>query len=141
MQLHTAADLMTPAPLTVTADASLHDAHALMREHNIRHIPVTDGHGTLIGMLTQKLMIAQVMRIISVFGAPALERKEKQTQVGDIMLQDFDTVAPGDALSDIAEFFLNNRHGCMPVVEEQKLLGILTSSDFVRLSVELLKKS
>ncbi|MBS3796539.1 CBS domain-containing protein [Pseudoalteromonas sp. BDTF-M6] len=139
--LECAADLMTASPVTTNADASLYDVHQLMREYNIRHIPVTDDKQHLVGMLTQKVIIAQVMKIISVFGADALERKEKQTHVRDIMLTSFDTVESSDQLIDIAKFFLNNRHGCMPVLEAKKLVGVLTSSDFVRLSITLMEKS
>nr|WP_325050648.1 CBS domain-containing protein [Pseudoalteromonas sp. T1lg10] len=136
-----ARDLMTASPITIAADAALYDVHQLMRQYNIRHIPVTDDKQHLVGMLTQKVIIAQVMKIISVFGADALERKEKQTPVSEIMLTRFDTVDSSDQLIDIAKFFLNNRHGCMPVLEAKKLVGVLTSSDFVRLSISLMEKS
>ena len=141
MNLKTAADIMTSKLVTIKADTSLHDAHEVMREHNIRHIPVVNDDNSLAGMLTQKVMIAQVLKIISVYGASALERKEKQTSVADIMTKDFASVSPDEPLIDIATFFVNNRHGCMPVLQEGKLAGILTSSDFVRLSVALMEKS
>ncbi|MEO2279254.1 CBS domain-containing protein [Pseudoalteromonas pernae] len=141
MHLSTAANIMTTDLVTIAPDATLHQAHEVMREHNIRHIPVVDEDQQLLGMLTQKVMIAQVMKIISVFGASALERKEKQTLVSEIMSTDFDSVAPQEPLIDIAKFFLTNRHGCMPVVSDDKLVGLLTSSDFVRLCVSLMEKS
>ena len=72
---HLVSDLMTPDPLAITAANSLHDAHNLMKEKNIRHIPVINEHGGLVGMLTQKIMIAQVMSIMANFSASALERK------------------------------------------------------------------
>ncbi|MEO2266076.1 CBS domain-containing protein [Pseudoalteromonas sp. YIC-656] len=141
MHLSTAANIMTTDLVTIAPDATLHQAHEVMREHNIRHIPVVGEDQQLLGMLTQKVMIAQVMKIISVFGASALERKEKQTLVSEIMSTDFDSVAPQEPLIDIAKFFLTNRHGCMPVVSDDKLVGLLTSSDFVRLCVSLMEKS
>ncbi len=141
MHLSTAANIMTTDLVTIAPDATLHQAHEVMREHNIRHIPVVGEDQQLLGMLTQKVMIAQVMKIISVFGASALERKEKQTLVSEIMSTDFDSVGPQEPLIDIAKFFLTNRHGCMPVVSDDKLVGLLTSSDFVRLCVSLMEKS
>jgi CBS domain-containing protein len=137
--LHTVADLMTADPFAVDSKASLKDAHDLMREKNIRHIPVIDEQGILQGMLTQKIMISKVMGIMATYGANALERKEKYTLVEDVMATDFASIQPTQNLAEVAEFFVTNRHGCMPVVDEQnKLLGILTSSDFVRLAAALL---
>lgn len=139
MAFKTVAQLMTADPLCVTRDASLKDAHDLMRSKNIRHIPVIDDKGELVGMLTQKIMIAKVMGLMAQYGATALERKEKQILIADIMATDFAAVAPQQSLKDVADFFVINRHGCMPVVDESnKLKGILTSSDFVRLAADLL---
>lgn len=139
MAFKTVAQLMTADPLCVTRDASLKDAHDLMRSKNIRHIPVIDDKGELVGMLTQKIMIAKVMGLMAQYGATALERKEKQILIADIMATDFAAVAPQQSLKDVADFFVSNRHGCMPVVDEaNKLKGILTSSDFVRLAADLL---
>ncbi|ASD65956.1 HPP family protein [Pseudoalteromonas piscicida] len=135
----TVADLMTADPFAVIAENTLQDAHNLMKEKNVRHIPVIDEAGSLVGMLTQKIMIAKVMGIMATYGANALARKEKQTKVQDIMATDFASVRPGQSLQDVVRFFVDNRHGCMPVVDEQnKLVGILTSSDFVRLAAALL---
>ncbi|MCF6435303.1 MULTISPECIES: HPP family protein [Pseudoalteromonas] len=137
--LQTVADLMTADPFAVNSKSSLKDAHDLMREKNIRHIPVIDERGILQGMLTQKIMIAKVMGIMATYGPNALERKEKYTVIEDIMATDFASIQPNQNLAEVAEFFVSNRHGCMPVVDEQnKLLGILTSSDFVRLAAALL---
>ncbi|HEY0921626.1 HPP family protein [Rheinheimera pacifica] len=142
MTITTVAQLMTADPLCVTREASLKDAHDLMRGKNIRHIPVIDADGILVGMLTQKIMIAKVMGLMAQFGATALERKEKQQLVADMMATDFAAVTPDQSLKEVAGFFVKNRHGCMPVVDENnKLKGILTSSDFVRLAAELLEKA
>lgn len=139
MTIKTVADLMTPDPLSLLRSASLKDAHDLMREKNIRHIPVIDEHGQLVGMLTQKVMMAAVIGLLAKYGATALERKEKQQLVADLMLTDFATITAGQSLREVAAFFVKNRHGCLPVITaENKLVGILTSSDFVRLAAELL---
>lgn len=139
MAVSTVAELMTADPFCTTRDASLKDAHDLMREKNVRHIPVIDSNGELVGMLTQKIMIARIMGLMAQYGATALERKEKQLRVAEIMATDFAAVAPEQPLKEVAGFFVKNRHGCMPVVNSNnKLVGILTSSDFVKLAAKLL---
>lgn len=141
MAIKTVAQLMTPDPLSLNRSASLKEAHDLMREKNIRHIPVIDENGLLVGMLTQKVMMAAVIGLLAKYGATALERKEKQQLVADLMLTDFASVTAEQSLAEVAAFFVKNRHGCLPVItEENKLIGILTSSDFVRLAAELLEK-
>ncbi|MDX3774981.1 CBS domain-containing protein [Chromatiaceae bacterium AAb-1] len=140
MAVTTVAELMTADPFCVTRDASLKDAHDLMREKNVRHIPVIDSKGELAGMLTQKIMITKVMGLMAQYGATALERKEKQQLVSEVMATDFAAVEPQQPLKEVARFFVKNRHGCMPVVNsDNKLVGILTSSDFVRLAADLLE--
>ena len=142
MTITTVADLMTADPLSVKRASTLKEAHDLMREKNIRHIPVIEKNGELVGMLTQKIMVAKVMSLMAQYGATALERKEKQQLVADMMATDFAAVTPEQSLTEVAGFFVKNRHGCMPVVDENnKLKGILTSSDFVRLAAELLEKA
>lgn len=139
MTIKTVAELMTADPLSLLRSASLKDAHDLMREKNIRHIPVIDEQGQLVGMLTQKVMMAAVIGLLAKYGATALERKEKQQLVADLMLTDFATISAEQSLREVAAFFVKNRHGCLPVITlENKLIGILTSSDFVRLAAELL---
>ena len=139
MTIATVAELMTADPLCVTREASLKDAHDLMRSKNIRHIPVIDHKGVLVGMLTQKIIIARVLALMAQFGATVLEHKEKQQLVLELMVTDFAAVTQEQSLKDVAAFFVTNRHGCLPVVDSNnKLKGILTSADFVRLAAELL---
>lgn len=135
----TVSDLMTTNLFTVSTSNTLHDAHNLMKEKSIRHIPVVDENNLLVGILTQKIMIAKVMGIVTTFGENSLQRREKKIKVEDIMTTDFIRLAPSQSLQEVVTFFVENRHGCMPVVDENnKLLGLLTSSDFVKLAARLL---
>lgn len=132
---------MTTNLVTLTPESSLYDAHQITKDKGIRHIPVVNDKGQIIAIATQKVLIANVMQILSDFGERAIERKEKLTDILNVAETDFDTVTADRKLVDIAEFFLMNKHGCLPVVEEDnKLVGMITSSDFVRLSARLLEK-
>lgn len=137
---YTVQSIMTTNLVTLTPESSLYDAHQITKEKGIRHIPVVNGEGQIIAIATQKVLIANVMQILSDFGERAIERKEKLTDILNVAETDFDTVTADRNLVDIAEFFLMNKHGCLPVVEENnKLVGMITSSDFVRLSARLLE--
>ncbi|MEE1999890.1 CBS domain-containing protein [Alkalimonas sp. MEB108] len=140
MTAKSVAELMTSNPLFVRREQTLKDAHDLMRTKNIRHIPVLDEQDKLVGVLTQKKMIATVMGLLAKYGTSALERKEKQQIIGELMDTDFATVKPQQSLAEVISYFLKNKHGCLPVVDDNdQLLGILTSSDFVRLAGQLLE--
>lgn len=134
-------DIMTRDLLTLDQSATLKDAHDMMREKSIRHIPVVDPlTGKLMGVLTQKRMIATIMSLLSDYGVSALERRERQCRVVEIIDADFESVDEHAPLLDVVSFFLKNKHGCLTIVDDKQcLIGIVTSSDFVRLCAELLK--
>ncbi|MED5525934.1 HPP family protein [Gallaecimonas pentaromativorans] len=136
--MQTAADIMTKNLVTLPLTASLKDAHAITRDKGIRHLPVMEGE-QFVGMLTQKRMMGAVINLLATYGANALERREGQTPVRELVEVDCATVTPDTPLLAVTDFFLKHRHGCLPVVDENgKLVGMLTSSDFVRLCRNLL---
>ena len=135
----TIADLMTRNVLSIDLDNSMLDLHQMMKDHNIRHIPVLE-NGCFYGMVTQKSVLAKTMYLLDKYGVNALQRREKQVPVSELVDKDVVFANQTMPLTDAARFFLNNRHGCLPIVDdENQLLGIVTSSDFVRLSLTLLK--
>ena len=136
----TVADIMVTPVVSCTKDDTLGHARKLMREHNIRHVPVLDESGRLAGVLTHKGVLKQAIKIANKFGMDELERQENKILVGDVMDVEPESVQPQMALATAGRYFLKSKHGCLPVVEEGCLVGILTSADFVRLSVELLER-
>lgn len=139
----TIADIMTTSVTTLSPDSSLKDAHDMSKNKGIRHLPVVDkDSGKLLGIVTQKAMIAKVFSLLNLYGKEQLQQHEQATNVMEIAIVDFATVKVDDALLQAADFFLNNKHGCLAVVDQnQRLCGIVTSSDFVKLSVTLLQQS
>ncbi|WP_116474060.1 CBS domain-containing protein [Zobellella maritima] len=141
MTMNSVGDLMTRQILTLDQSATLRDAHELMREKSIRHIPVVDPlTGKLLGIITQKRMVSSIMSLLADYGVSALERRERECKVVEIMETDYNSVDVDAPLTEVVSFFLQNKHGCLTVVNaERQLQGIVASSDFVRLCAELLK--
>lgn len=135
-----ACDIMTPNPVCISDEASLKDAHQLMQSRNVRHLPViSEVTGQLVGMLTHKKMIASVLSMLNKYGQGALDRKERYTPIADIMQTHVDKLAQDEPLTIVVQYFIDNKLGCLPVVDEHnKVLGIVTSSDFVKLCQRLL---
>ncbi|MEC4725181.1 CBS domain-containing protein [Shewanella sp. D64] len=134
-------NIMSTQLVCISHEASLKDAHDLMKNRGVRHLPViSESNGTLVGILTHKKMISTVMSIIYKYGADALEKKERHQGIQTLMESDFQRLNKDEPLTIVAEYFIDNKLGCLPVVDAKgKIEGIVTSSDFVKLCAELLK--
>lgn len=126
-------DLMTRGVYAVNVDDNLETVSNLMDERNIRHAPVVDGAGGLLGLVTQRDLLRNSLRGQTGL-PPEVERQARlQITAGEIMVRDVITTSPGQDIRDAARVMLDNKFGCLPVVEGQRLVGIVTESDFVRL--------
>jgi len=116
-------DIMATNVMSCSETDTLATAHKLMREHQIRHMPVVDSQtGEFLGLVTQKEVLRQAFTIAGTRGIAALESAEAAIPVTDVMSVDAETVQPQ-----------------LPLLEDGKLVGIITSADFVKLSVKLLQ--
>ena len=128
-------DRMTREVLTVSPDTNIADALSITRENAIRHLPVIDD-GALVGLVTDRdLRLA--------LPAPwqdesdAERRQLRNRTVADLMTEDVITVSPESLIEEAAKLFYENRIGCLAVMEEGKLAGILTASDLLRAFVDI----
>ncbi|QQD20511.1 HPP family protein [Venatoribacter cucullus] len=134
-------DLMIRNVLTHQADDTLQDVEQTMATHSIRHIPVLDESGIVVGLLSQKEFLAEAFRITDKFGAHNLRNYLAKTSVRQCMKNDIQTVRPDLDLAEAGRLLRSKRHGCLLVADEQeRLLGIVSSQDFVRLAIELLEQ-
>lgn len=138
--MQTVADLMITDLVTLKESDSLAKAKALMSEKNIRNLPVVDDEGNCLGMLTQREYLKHAFYLVSQFGTHQLAKKEEQTPVRNAMNKDILTVSASLSLRTAAEFFIENKYGSLPVVEDSKLIGILSPIDFVKLAHDMLDK-
>jgi acetoin utilization protein AcuB len=129
----TAGDLMTPDPVTVPPEASIAEVWDLMRERDIRHVPVVQG-GVLVGMLSDRdLGRLDIARALTSEGAEAL-RRELATAVVNVMSSDVIAVEPDTDLGEVVELLLEHRIGALPVVEPEtrEVVGIVSYIDVLR---------
>ena len=117
------ADLMTSQLRCLKETDCLTDALAAMQELFIRHIPVVDDDGRLSGLVTQRDLLT-------------LEhKKDAGTALREIMRTDVATVTPDTPLRTAAETMIFNKYGCLPVVSDGELVGIITETDFLKLAI------
>ena len=129
-----AKDVMTSDPITLTARATVEDAADLMRERNIRHVPVVDERGALIGMVSDRdLGSLDLGRIIADEGVEGVRRR-LTTPVLAVMTPDVITVGPDDDVGDLVDLMLEGRVGAVPVVQagSGRLVGIVSYVDLLR---------
>jgi acetoin utilization protein AcuB len=136
-----ARDLMTPDPLTVTPQASIAEVWDLMREVDVRHIPVVQG-GALVGMLSDRdLARIDMARLLKVEGADAL-RQELATPIVQVMSSNVISVEPDTEVGDVIALLLDHKIGALPVVEAgtREVLGIISYVDVLRALQGLLEE-
>lgn len=127
-------ELMTSAVVTVDADASGHDAVALMVGKKIRHLPVVDRTGLLCGVVTDRdlrhhLFSPDVFRAV---GAIPVEKLLSGVRVRDLMSAPVVSVGVGAGLDEAARVMAEKKLGSLPVVDRGRIVGIVTETDLLR---------
>jgi acetoin utilization protein AcuB len=128
-----ARDLMTPSPLTVPPQASVAEVWDLMRDVDVRHVPVVQAEA-LVGMVSDRdLARVDVARLLKMEGADAL-REELATPILQVMSADVIAVGPDADIGEVIDLLIDHRIGAVPVVREdtREVLGIISYVDVLR---------
>jgi CBS domain-containing protein len=129
--------IMTTELITLLPTANLAEARELMHKNKIHHLPVVDDNNTLIGLVTLTNVLAATDSILRQDDS----RISAQTIiVKDIMVTDVATVDERASLRQAALFLEKHRIGCLPVVTDGMLQGIITETDFVAVAINLLEQ-
>jgi CBS domain-containing membrane protein len=126
-------DLMTEPVFALGPDDSLAATRKLMDEHHVRHVPVVDGEGHLIGIVSHRDLLRHALIEQSDVPDDIENSLLARLRVHDLMTERVDFVTPATDIREAAQIMLDNKYGCLPVVLDERLVGILTESDFVRL--------
>lgn len=134
----TTRDLMTEDLISLHDTDSLLAAKKAMEDAHIRHLPIVDAAGAFVGLLTHRDMLAASVSRLAEIDDDTQEEIYAGIPIREVMRTDVAMAAPSLPLRQAAEVLLTQKYGCLPVVDCGKLVGILTSSDFIRLSLELM---
>ena len=127
---------MTDRVFTVGPLDDLEAVYDLIDTHHVRHVPVVDRDGDLVGLLTQRDLARRALGAQDDLPLSMQQEILRRRRVREIMSTEVDSVEPDENLKVAAEMLIDNKIGCLPVVEGEHLVGILTESDFVRLYVK-----
>jgi CBS domain-containing protein len=145
-----AADVMTRQVVTVTPDATVEEAARSMLHHRISGLPVTDTDGAVLGILTEGDLLRraetgtekQRTRWIALIVGPGRLAQEyvhaHARKVREIMTERVFSVTPDTPLSDIVTLMEAKHVKRLPVIEQGRLVGILSRANLMAALVELL---
>jgi CBS domain-containing protein len=139
-------DIMDRSPVTVSPDASVEEVVNTLREHELPGVAVVDGDGRCVGIVTEADLVLpddqgdlHIPHYINLFGGTVfLEplgrfeqrlRKAFASKATDMMTSDPDTVAPDTTVQDAARLIHRSGHNRLPVVEDGRLVGVVTRVD------------
>ena len=122
---HRMGEVMTPAPFTVEADATVRSARSILLRERIHNLPVVE-RGRMIGILTDR-----DLHLVAYLCNDLLT--EDDVTAGDICMLDPFVVKPEALVCDVAETMARKRIGAAMVVEDGELVGIFTSHDACRM--------
>jgi acetoin utilization protein AcuB len=122
----TVRDVMATNLVTVRPRETARRAYRLMRDHRFRHLPVVED-GRLVGILSDRDLRPVLL-------SPTLAR----AQVAELMSENLTTVPPDALVEEAASLLVVKKIGCLPVVADGALVGIVTETDLLAVLVELL---
>ncbi len=124
-------DIMAKDPVTLDAEDILDLASDIMNLGRIRHIPILD-KGKLVGVLSQRNLFHSAL--ITALGLGPKESREllKAIPIRRAMTAPVVTVAPDMGVKEAARIMSEKKIGCLPVTENEKLVGLVTESDILR---------
>lgn len=133
-------DIMTRNPITIAPDAPVGTAVAVMVQRKIRHLPVVDESDVVIGIVTDRdLRSLALAPAVEPYLSAAARRRLRgvgaaldNLRVKDIMTCNPITVKPDMAVSQAAALMLEQHIGSLPVIDDGKLVGILTDRDALK---------
>ena len=134
-------DIMTTEVFVLNSSHTLELVRSLMRIKHVRHVPIVDPDNTFVGLITHRDLLAQTISHLADVDDDEQEYLDRHIHIMNIMKTDILAVDQEmDVCTAIAQL-LENKYGCLPVVENGKLVGIVTEADFLELTLSLLQKS
>jgi acetoin utilization protein AcuB len=127
-------DLMSRQVVTIGTSDSCLEAVARMHQARVRHLPVVNGEGMLVGIVTDRDLRHHLFapHVYKDLGAISMDIILKAVPVAEIMSTDVITAAPEDELVAAARCMLEEKVGSLPVVQGGRAVGIVTETDLLR---------
>ena len=123
----TVSEIMSTDLITLEQTETVSKAAETMTEHNIRHIPIVGSQNQVIGIISQR----------DVLKAGVLSGSDRP--ISDIMTTEILSTHPKNSLRAAGLTLQKHKYGCLPVIDNDALVGIITDSDFVGVAINLIE--
>ncbi len=127
---------MSPNPVTIKTETNLKEALDLVRSNPFRHLPVLDENDKLVGIVTEKSLVYASPTPSTTLSVFEVDYILSRTKIGQIIQGEVISVGPNLPIEEAARMMIDHRIGCLPVVEDDKLIGIISDTDIFRVFVE-----
>ena len=143
-------EIMTRPPITVDGDTAVDQVAAIMAEHKISGVPVLDQNGELLGMITEEDLIVRNARlhlptfltlldsVIPIRGRHEFDEQVRHTlatRAVEVMSERLYTVTPATDVADAASLMVERHANPLPVVEQGRLVGVVSRADIIGLMI------
>ena len=129
--------VMTKNPICISQDASLTDAKALMSKHKISKLPVVDKNQDLVGIITKNDLSKASPSDATTLDMFEIGYLLSKLTVSKIMTKEVISVTEDEVVEECARIMVDNQVGCVPVVKDNVLIGIVTESDLFHLFTDM----
>ena len=131
-------DRMTPNPMTILPDTSFPEAFRIIHEQKIRHLPVVDKSGKLIGIVAQTDLLHASPSSATTLSIYEMNYLLANLRVREVMSSPPITVPEDAPLEEAAKVMVEKKIGCLLVVRDGDLVGVITETDIFKAFVEVL---
>lgn len=128
-------DIMVKDVATLRLNDELSLADDIMQLGRIRHLPVVE-EGRLVGIISQRDLFKASLASAMGYGEKAKRAFMKTVAVKEVMVNEVITISPESCIEEAGKVMLEKKIGCLPVVEEGNLIGLITETDILRYYVE-----
>jgi acetoin utilization protein AcuB len=128
---------MTPNPITCKPDLSIAEAMEWMQREKVRRFPVVDKQGKLVGIVTRDDLLHASPSSVTSLNVWEVNYLLSQVKVAEVMTKEVITVGEDYAIEEAARLMSDNKIGGLPVMRDDKLVGIITESDLFKVFLEL----
>lgn len=129
---------MTRRPITITQDTPINEALSLMREAQVRRLPVLDKKNKMVGIVSEKDLLYASPSPATSLNIHELHYLLSKIKVEDVMTKNVITVQENTPLEEVARVMADNKIGCTPVMRDGDLVGIVTETDLFKILLEML---
>lgn len=132
-------EVMTRDPIAIYEDVPIHDALKIMRDNQVRRLPVLNDKGALVGIVSEKDCTHASSSPATSLSIYELHYLITKVKVADVMATTVITATEDTPLEEAARIMIDNEIGCLPVERGADLVGIITETDLFKIFVELLE--